>query len=260
MTKMSWIRSSKSAALVALLALSLVAVGTAGAISVSPGEVPSETQVGETVTTTVTVEDPFVDMPDEWTLQGSTELTNVSWTVTVRQQGEQVSQETFGEQSFDHPLNASNGGDTVVVELTGDTPAVENYTYEPAETYTLYDFDTVQGSSTNDLNATAVHHYTNASKSARQAIDDANAAINESGGNDQAEEQRDRAISAYENGNFGNAESLAGDAQSQAEQAQQSAQRNQTILMGVGALVVLAIIGGGIYYWRSNQNEPTKLQ
>jgi len=257
MTKMSWIRSSKSAALVALLALSLVAVGTAGAISVSPGEVPNESQVGETVTTTVTVEDPFVDMPDEWTLQGSTELTNVSWTVTVRQQGEQVSQETFGEQSFEHPLNASNNGDTVVVELTGDTPAVENYTYEPRETYTLYDFDTVQGSSTNDLNATSVHHYTNASKSARQAIDEAAAAVNESG---TGQNDLDQAISSYENGVFDNAESNAQDAVEAAEQAQQSSQRNQTILMGVGALVVLAIIGGGIYYWRSNQNEPTKLQ
>lgn len=257
MTKMSWIRSSKSAALVALLALSLVAVGTAGAISVSPGEVPNESQVGETVTTTVTVEDPFVDMPDEWTLQGSTELTNVSWTVTVRQQGEQVSQETFGEQSFDHPLNASNNGDTVIVEITGDTPAVDNYTYEPAETYTLYDFDTVQGSSTNDLNATAVHHYTNASKNARLAIDEAAAAVNESG---TGQNDLDQAISAYENGNFENAESNAQDAVEAAEQAQQSSQRNQTILMGVGALVVLAIIGGGIYYWRSNQDEPTKLQ
>ncbi|ELZ30338.1 hypothetical protein C475_01347 [Halosimplex carlsbadense 2-9-1] len=240
-----------------MLALSLVAVGTAGAISVSPGEVPNESQVGETVTTTVTVEDPFVDMPDEWTLQGSTELTNVSWTVTVRQQGEQVSQETFGEQSFDHPLNASNNGDTVIVEITGDTPAVDNYTYEPAETYTLYDFDTVQGSSTNDLNATAVHHYTNASKNARLAIDEAAAAVNESG---TGQNDLDQAISAYENGNFENAESNAQDAVEAAEQAQQSSQRNQTILMGVGALVVLAIIGGGIYYWRSNQDEPTKLQ
>ncbi|WP_436911195.1 hypothetical protein [Halosimplex marinum] len=259
MTRMSWIRSSKSAALVALLALSLAAVGTAGAISVSPGEVPNETQVGETVTTTVTVEDPFVDMPDEWTLQGSTELENVSWTVTVRQQGEQVSQETFGDQSFEHPLNASNNGDTVVVELTGDTPAIENYTYEPAETYTLYDFESVQGSSTSGLNATSVHHYTNASKDARESIDEAAEAINASDADD-GQDDLNQAISAYENGNFENAESNAQDALEAAEQAEQSAQRNQTILMAVGALVVLGIIGGGVYYWRSNQDEPTKLQ
>ncbi|WP_436929434.1 hypothetical protein [Halosimplex halobium] len=259
MTKMSWIRSSKSVALVALLALSLAAVGTAGAISVQPGEVPEETRVGETVSTTVTVEDPFVDMPDEWTLQGSTELESVSWTVTVRQQGEQVSQETYGDQSFDHPLEAANNGDTVVVELTGDTPAVENYTYEPAETYTLYDLESVQGNSTSGLNTTAVHHYTNASKDARQSIDEAAEAINASGA-DNGQDDLDQAISAYESGNFGNAESNAQDALEAAEQAEQSAQRNRMILMAVGALVVLGIIGGGVYYWRSNQDEPTKLQ
>jgi len=259
MTKMSWIRSSKSAALVVLLALSL-AVGTAGAISVSPGEAPNETQVGETVTTTVTIEDPFVDMPDQWTLQGSTELENVGWTVTVLQQGEQVSQESYGNQTFEQALDAANNGDTIEVELTGETPAVSNYTYEPRETYTLYDFDTVQGSSTSDLNATSVHHYTNASKSARMAIDEASEAINASGGGSEAQNDLDQAISAYNSGNFDNAESNAADAQSQAEQAEQSAQRTQTILMAVGALVVLGLIGGGIYYWRSNQNEPTKLQ
>ena len=256
---MSWIRSSKSAALVVLLALSL-AVGTAGAISVSPGEAPNETQVGETVTTTVTIEDPFVDMPDQWTLQGSTELENVGWTVTVLQQGEQVSQESYGNQTFEQALDAANNGDTIEVELTGETPAVSNYTYEPRETYTLYDFDTVQGSSTSDLNATSVHHYTNASKSARMAIDEASEAINASGGGSEAQNDLDQAISAYNSGNFDNAESNAADAQSQAEQAEQSAQRTQTILMAVGALVVLGLIGGGIYYWRSNQNEPTKLQ
>ena len=30
--------------------------------------------------------------------------------------------------------------------------------------------------------------------------------------------------------------------------------------MGAGALLVVLLIGGGIYYWRANQDEPTKLQ
>jgi hypothetical protein len=142
---------------------------------------------------------------------------------------------------------------------TDDTPADEDYTREPAETYTHYDYDAVEGSSTGDLKATCVHHYTNASKDARQAIDEAAEAINASGaGNGQ--DDLNQAISAYDNGNFENAESNAQDALEAAEQAEQSAQRNQTILMAVGALVVLALIGGGIYYWRSNQDEPTKLQ
>jgi DNA-binding protein YbaB len=260
MTKMSWIRSSKSAALVVLLALSLTAVGSAGAISVAPGDAPEEVRVGETVTTTVTIEDPFVDMPDQWTLQGSTELENVSLTVTVLQQGDQVDQTVYGEQSFEQELDASNGGDTIEVEITGDAPAVSNYTYEPRETFTLYELASMQGSSTSELNASEVHHYTNASRDARLAIEDAEAAINETGGNSEAEAQRDRAVSAYENSNFDNAESLAGDAQSQAEQAQQSAEQTQTLLMGAGALLVVLLVGGGIYYWRANQDEPTKLQ
>lgn len=259
---MSWTRSSKSAALVVLLALSLAAVGTAGAISFAPGEAPNETRVGETVTTTVVIEDPFVDMRDQWTLQGSTDLEQVSWTVTIIQQGEQVDdgEAGYGEQSFEQELDASSGGDTIEIELTGQVPEVENHTYEPRETFTLYDFDSQQGSSTSDLNATAVHHYTNESRDARLAIDNATVAINESGNNSEAESQRQRAISAYDSGNFDNAESLASDAQEQAESAQQSAEQTQTILMGVGALVVLALIAVGIYYWRANKDEPTKLQ
>jgi len=254
---MSWIRSSKSAALVVLLALSLTAVGSAGAISVAPGDAPNETRVGETVTTTVTIEDPFVDMPDQWALEGSTELENVSWTITVLQQGEQVNETVYGEQSFEQELDASNGGDTIEVEITGDAPAVDNYTYEPRETFTLYDFDTVQGSSTSDLNASEVHHYTNASQSARERIDEGAAAIN---GSDVGQSDLNQAISAYENGNFQNAESNAQDAIDAAEQAEQSAQQTQTLLMAAGALLVVLLVGGGIYYWRANQNEPTKLQ
>jgi DNA-binding protein YbaB len=208
----------------------------------------------------VTIEDPFVDMPDQWTLQADTELENVSWTVTVLQQGDQVNQTVYGEQSFEQELDASSGGDTIEVEITGNAPPVDNYTYHPRETFTLYDFDTVQGSSTSDLNTSEVHHYTNASRDARLAIEDAEAAINETGGNSEAEAQRDRAVSAYENSNVGHAESLAGDAQSQAEQAQQSAQQTQTLLMAAGALLVVLLVGGGIYYWRANQDEPTKLQ
>lgn len=260
MTKMSWIRSSKGATLVVLFALALAAVGTAGAISVSDDGVPNETRVGESLSVTITVEDPFVDMPDTWTLRGATELQSVSWTVTILQQGEQVTQENYGSQEFTQDLNASNGGDTIEIQLTGTTPAVDNYTYVPRETYTLYDFDTIQGSSESGLNATAVHHYTNESKAARLAIDNASMAINESGDNPDALDTLNSSISAYNNDNFGNAQDLASDAQSQAEQVQQSQQQTQTLLYAGAAVLVLVLIGGGIYYWRSQRSQPTKLQ
>jgi cellobiose-specific phosphotransferase system component IIA len=260
---MSWIRSSKSATLVVLIALLVSAAGTAGAISVTSEGVPEESAVGDRVSATVVIEDPFVEMNDQWTLAGSTELENVSWTVTVLQQGEEIDnggQATYGEQSFEQALNASNGGDTVEVEVTGDVPAVDNYTYQPRETYSLYDLNSIVGSSESDLNASQVHHYTDESRTTRQAIDDAAAAINESGGNSEAESLLNNAVSSYENGNFDNAQDLAGQAQSQAEQAQQSQQTTQLALYGVAALVVLLVIGGGVYYWRSNQDEPSKLQ
>ena len=260
MRKMSWIHSSRGAALVVLFALALAAVGTAGALSVSADGVPNETRVGESTTVTVTVEDPFVDNPNTWTLRGATELESVSWTVTVLQQGEQVSQETYGSQEFTQELNADNGGDTIRIKLMGTVPEVSNYTYEPHETYTLYSFDQIQGNSESELNTTAVRHYTNDSKSARQAIDEAAAAINETGGNAEAENTLNRSISAYNNGNFPNAESLAGDAQEQAEQAEQPQQQSQLLLYGAIGLVVLALVGGGIYYWQANQGPDTKLQ
>jgi hypothetical protein len=259
---MSWTRSSERVALVVLLAVSLAAVGPAAALSVSSSGAPADAAVGEQVSVTVTLEDPFVDMPDTWALQGETALTNVSWTVTVLQQGDQVDngQQVSGEQAFEQELNADNGGDTVEVELTGTVPAVENYTYDPRQTFTLYDLDQVTGSNAEDLDNASVHHYTEDSDAARTAIDDAQAAIDDAGGDQQAEEQLNRAISAYDSGNFGNAQDLAEDAQSQAEQAQQSQQTMQLAMYGVGALVVLALIGGGIYYWRSQQDETSKLQ
>lgn len=257
---MSWIRSSKSTTLVVLLALSLTAVGTAGAISVSDESGLEESQVGETVEATVVIEDPFQEQPDAWTLRASTELENVSWVVTVLQQGNRVSQEQYGDQTFEQELDLENGGDEVRIELTGDTPAVENYTYEPRETYTLWDLTSIEGNSESDLNASEVHHYTNESREARNAIDEAAVAINESGGNQEARNLYNRSISAYNSGNFPNAKDLAGDAQNQAEQAQQSQEQTQMILYGVGAILVLALVGGGIYYWRSQQSEPSKLQ
>ena len=110
MIRMSWIRSSKSATLVALFALLLAAAGPAGALTITDRTDFEDSRVGETVSTTVVIEDPFTDQPDEWTLRGSTELENVSWTVTVRQQGNQVNETVYGDRTFEQTLNLENGG------------------------------------------------------------------------------------------------------------------------------------------------------
>ncbi|GCF13178.1 hypothetical protein Harman_11130 [Haloarcula mannanilytica] len=239
--------SNKTAALLCVVAL-LATAGTASAFSVSADGVPSETAVDEEVSVTYTIDDPFTDAPNEWTLSGSTELQNVSWTVTVLRAGDQVDQETYGDQSFEQDLNIDNNGDQVRIELVGTTPAVSNYTYDPAQSYQVASLSRISGNNEDEFRNDTAHHYTEESQATRQAIDDAQAAIDEAGGNEEAEELINSAISSYENENFQNAQDLAGQAQSQAEQAQQSAQTQRTLLMAGGALVVLLLLVGGGYY------------
>jgi len=255
---MSWIPSSKGTTLVALLALLLAVAGPAGALTLTDETDFQESRVGETVSTTVVVDDPFNEN-EQWTLRGTTELENVSWTVSVRDQGNQLNQTVYGEQTFEQELALDNGGDQIEIELTGTTPAVDNYTYEPPQAYTLWELVSITGSSESTLNATSVHHYTNESDEARNAIDEAATAVNGSD-SQEAQDQLDRAIEAYNGGQFGLANNTAQDAQNQAESAQQSQQQTQTLIYVAVAAVVLALVGGGIYYWRSNQGPDTKLQ
>jgi hypothetical protein len=258
MRRMSWIRSSKGIALVVLFTVSLAAVGGAVALSVSADGVPGETQVGQPSNATITLNDPFVETK-QWTLEGATELRNVSWQVTVLDQGDTVSDETYGSQEFTQALNASSGGDTIEIRIEGDTPPISDYSFDPEETYTLFDLDQTVGSNTNDLNASEVHHYTNDSKSARESIVAAQEAINGTN-SEEARNLVNNSISAYDSGNFDNAEDLASQAQNTAEQAEESSEQTQMLLYAGVGVVVIALIGGGIYYWRSQQDDYGKLQ
>jgi len=249
-----------SRATVALLCVvGLLAVaGTAGAFTVSTdGSVPNETAVGSEVSVTYVIEDPYDGPPNEYTLEGETELENVSWTVEVLDQGDSVDQATYGNQTFSQPMNrdGDQNGDEVHITLEGTVPAVENYTYEPRENYTVASLSRVTGSNEEQFRTDSAHHYTEDSREARQAIDDAGTAIEDAGGNSEAENLRGNAISAYENDNFENAISLANQAQNTAEQAQQSQQTTQTLLLAGGALVVLLLLGSGGYYLYSQSKE-----
>lgn len=255
--------SRASVALLCLVGLVAVA-GTAGAFTVSTeGDVPNETAVGSEVSVTYVIDDPYTDVPSEWTLDGETELENVSWTVEVRDRGSVVYDDTYGEQSFSQTMDGDGAqdGDEVRISVEGTVPAVENYTYEPREQYTVANLARVTGSNENEFRADSAHHYDNDSREARQAIDDASAAINETGGNSEAENLRNNAISAYENGNFENAIDLATQAQNTAESAQQSQQTTQTLLLAGGAVVALLLLGGGGYvlYTRSQGDDYSKL-
>jgi len=236
----------------------LAVAGTAGAFSVSTdGTVPNETAVGSDVSVTYVIDDPYTDVPSEWTLRGQTELEDVSWTVTVLDRGNEVYDETYGTQSFNQTLDGDGAqdGDQVRIELEGTAPAVDNYTYQPRERYTVADLARVTGSNENEFRNDSAHHYTNDSREARQAIATAGTAINETGGNSEAENLRGNAISAYENGNFENAIDLANQAKNTAEEAQQSQQNTQTLLFAAGAVVLLLLLGGGGYYLYSQSGE-----
>ena len=253
--------SRATVALLCVVGLVTVA-GTASAFSVSTdGPVPGETAVDSEVSATYVIDDPFTDVPNEWTLAGQTELEGVAWTVTVFRAGNQVSQETYDDQSFSQELDIDNNGDQVQVELVGTVPTISNYTYQPEERYTLAALTRVTGNNENEFRNDSAHHYTNASREARQAIDSSQQAVSDApGDNADAQAQIDRAISAYEAEDFDNAVSLAEDAQQQAQQAEQSQQTTQTLLYVAGAVVLLLLLGGGGYlFYQSQQDDYSKL-
>ena len=254
---MNLTRCSKTATALLCVAMLVTATGTAAALSISSDGLPGEVEVGEEVSVTYTIDDPFTDTANEWTLVANTHLENVRWTVTVLRAGTPIEdgQTTYGQQSFEQDLNVENNGVEVQIELVGAAPEVGNYSYDPAQTFTVAALDQRTGNNTDELANDSAHHYTSDSQEAREAIDSAQSAIDAAGGNQEAQDTLDSAISSYENENFQNAVDLAEQAQGTAESAQQSQQTTQTILLAVGGLVVLLLIGGGIYYWQSQQGD-----
>lgn len=258
---MNWSRSSKTALLLALLVT--LAAAPVAAVSISGDGVPAEKKVGSTVTTTFTLTDLYADPSyEQWTLHGETNLTGVTWTVTkFDQAGNQIGQQSYDGQSFNASIALDEGTNKVEVKVTGTVPEIENFTYTPEERFLLAGFTLFrQGGTSQDIEDYRVHHYTEDSKEAREAIESAEAAIQDAGGNEEAEQQRQRAISAYDNRNFENAISLASDAEETAKQAQESSQRNQMLLFaGIGVLALL-LVAGVVYYLLSQRGPANRLQ
>jgi hypothetical protein len=241
-----------------LLAISLVAVGTAAAISTT-GQAPAPAENGTEVSMTATVEEPFADAPDQWTLRGDTELDNATWIVEAYdQRGNIVASENVQASNVTQELDFDNGATRVNVTVVGTVPTLSTFNYEDrsAENYTVMELTQADGNALEE--SWDSHRYTNASQAAREAIDAAATAVEDASGN-AGQDDLDRAIDAYENGNFDNAISLAEDAQSTAEENTSDGGLPIALIAGV-IVVLLIVVGGGIYYWQSQQQDTSRLQ
>ena len=249
-----------SKALLATLLVLTAAVVPAAAVSTSSDGVPDETQVGEEVSATFTFTELYSDY-ESWTLHGETNLTDVTWTVRkLDQAGNQVSQTSYDGGEFNESIDIEEDTAEVEVEVVGTAPEVRNFTYEPEEQFLLAGFELLrQGGTQQEISETRVHHFTEDSKEARQAIESAETAIEGADGASEAESTLSNAIEAYNNEEFGSATTFANNAEQQAQQAENTQNRNQLILYAVAALLVVALLVGVVLYWRSQQDSYDKL-
>lgn len=252
-------RSTRSSSAVVAVLLALLLAVPVAAVSTSADGVPDRARVGEEVEATFTVSELYSDGANEWTLRGSTALEGVSWTVEKRKLSGDVVSESYGGSSFETAVRSSENVETVTVTVTGDTPAVEGFSYDPPQRFTMARLVRIKGENENTLDRWRVHHYTNESATARDAIDAAREAMGENPP-DAAQRDLDQAISAYEAGNFGNAISNAEDAEERARRVQQSRNRTQLLMYGGIGVVALVVVFGGVFYWRSRRDTYDRLR
>ncbi|WP_338737709.1 hypothetical protein [Haloplanus salilacus] len=265
MTRTNSNRSSR--VVLATVIVLLAATVPAAAVSVTGEDVPSEGEVGTQVSATITLEELYQNPQSErWQLSGETGLTDVSWTVTLYDQtGSQVDiVEPTGQSFSSVDIAAESGTAAVEIRVTGTVPAIDSYSYDPAEEFLLMELTRGQeGGASNTIDSWQTHHYTAESDSAREAIDEAGSAIDDAEASgatpSDARANYEDAIAAYEEGSFGVATNLANRATEQANSAQQSQQTQQLLIYAVGGLLVVALAVGGVLYWRSQQGPEDPL-
>lgn len=248
---MNWSRCSRT--LLTLILLVSLAVPVA-AVTADSSNVPDQQRVGEERRATITLQDLYEDGTEEWTLRGRTELTNATWTVRKVKLNGDTSSRTFTGRSFETTVSSANNTDRVEVVVRGRAPDVDEFSYDPPQRFEFAQLSKVVGDNVNVVDTWEVHHYTDASQRARSAIEGAEPVVS-SAGNQQATEQLDRAVQAYESGEFDLARDLAGDAESTARSARQSSRTLRLVLIGAGVVILLALLAGGVLYLRS-QSGP----
>jgi hypothetical protein len=260
--------STRSTELLALLAAVLLLLSTvatpAVAVSVGDEEIPERGEVGTKLSATVQLTDLYREPAlESWTLAGTTDLTDVTWTVTFYDQGgNQLQQQSQDGQSLEQGGIALDAGvSEVVVRVTGTVPPVERYTYDPPHTFTVMSLaETRPGGSSTDIGAWGVHHHTDDSREAHLALDAAAAAIDSARAAGAtpglAEETLGFAVDAYEGENFALATTLATQAESQAASAERGAETTRLLLYGGGLLVALVLLGAVVYWYQRRRRQP----
>ncbi|SFK73965.1 hypothetical protein SAMN04487950_0856 [Halogranum rubrum] len=263
MTRTNLNHSSKL--LVACLVLLTAVAAPAAAVSVADSDVPEEAEVGSQVSATVTLDELYKNPQlESWTLQGETNLTDVTWTVTSYDQtGSKLDQQSADGTNMSVDVAAEDDVNEVKVKVTGTVPKVDNYSYDPAQQFLLMSLTQARdGGSSTELETWRAHHYTEESASARETLDSAATAV-DSANSQQAEKTFDNAVSAYNNANgpedFELATELGNEAQSQADSAKQSDETMQLALYAVGGLLVVGVLVGGVLWYRSQQDSYDKL-
>lgn len=271
---MNSIHSSKPLAVLAALALVATLAVPVVAVTVQDEDVPNEAEVDSRVSATYTLTDLYQD-PDfeRWTLVGSTELRNATWTIQLRDQtGSQIDQIQIEQQDIEvEDISAERNIAEVEVRVTGNVPVIGpgNYTYPEQNDFQVARMDVfVGGGDSGDIGEWTATRHTENSREARQRLDAAREAIQAAEDEgltvDDARSDFEAAKSAFRAGNFENAINLANQAEEQAssaqEQAESQSQLIQFALIGVGVLVLLAILGGGFYVYRQRQQQDTRIR
>lgn len=253
MKKMNWTHSSKGIVLGVLLAIAFVMVGTATAVTVA-GTAPDAAEVGDTVEMQVTVEDPFDGQDDQWTLQGETELEGASWSVeSVNVGGDRVNRVDTTGDTFEIGLDSGDGVNEVTVELQGTVPEMTVFDYrdQDAENYVAMGLSVEESGASLQGMPLEAHRFTEESREARQAIDDARDVVGEDS------DELDTAITLYESEQFEEATAEANEVREDAEGAEQT---RSFLLLGGGAIALLLVVGGVFYLYKQRQQDTSKLR
>ncbi len=132
---------------------------------------------------------------------------------------------------------------------------MSEWQYEPEHKVLVMELSQVRLGGTSEVIGTIeVSPYNLESKAARESIDKANVVVSEVD-DEEAKQTIENAISAYNAGNFDNAEDLARQSEENALATGDSRERKGLIVRIVGFVIAMALIGGTIVWYRSTRHK-----